>query len=657
MADYDLDPFLDEPDLSANVPPEPAPTPLDGRRRSTRMAMHCASPANDPEALTSLLHDHSIVPAPGLHVSQLQELATHIVNRNPGEQSPSPSLEPAAPSNPPKAPAQGRKRAKKSGPSQAPQAKSRNPTVRNPSPAAIPGPSNTDITLISTLQSLANSIQTIDVRLQSLEHASATAASSATIDAAQAAMLQHTLLLSQPSTATPNDSAQHSLASAVQVPPLVFRTNPLGIATRKYSGKKRLISDLSAPRSGPYSSINSLIPPKPFSLHYASVDNAIKLIKLAGQGAQLSKADITDAFKIFPIHLSHWHLFSIRWNSKFYFGVRLTFGCRSSPFTFNQVSEALCWILLNRVKVPSVLHLLDDFLLIDPPHDKYGSLPKLKQCLSSFGIPLSEEKTTGPDTRLEFLGITLDSIEMKASLPVEKMRCIRDITKSFCASENITKQQLLSLLGHLNFAMRVIPQGRSFISRILDMAYSVPQLHDLISLDEGCRSDLQFWSLLLDHWNGVTFFYDELVHSSDALNFFMDAAPSVGFGGFFQGEWFASHWPPSFSQLDSSSALYEIYPVAVACHVWGHHWKRKRITVLCDNIAVVGIINRGHSPLKDIMPFMRSITWSSVIHNFIITARHVPGHFNSLADSLSRYFTFGYSRWRQPAGQVRQELS
>lgn len=79
----------------------------------------------------------------------------------------------------------------------------------------------------------------------------------------------------------------------------VFRTSPIGIAARKYSGKKRLIFDLSAPHSGPVPSINSLIPPEPFSLHYSTVDNAIKL---AGQGKWLSKADITDGFKIVPIH-------------------------------------------------------------------------------------------------------------------------------------------------------------------------------------------------------------------------------------------------------------------------------------------------------------------------------------------------------------------
>ncbi|XP_033958129.1 uncharacterized protein [Pseudochaenichthys georgianus] len=418
----------------------------------------------------------------------------------------------------------------------------------------------------------------------------------------------------------------------------VFRTSPIGIATSKYSEKKRLIFDLSAPRSGPFCSINSLIPPEPFSLHYASVDNAIKLIKFAGQGAWLSKADITDAFKIIPIHPSQWNMFGIKWEAKFYFAVRLTFGCRSSPCIFNSFSEALCWILLNNVRIPSVLHLLDDFLLIDPPRDNSGaSLAKLKCCFQELGVPLSGEKTIGPDTSLEFLGITLDTIDMKASLPIAKLQRIRDITKSYCEQQVITKQQLLSLLGHLNFAMRVIPQGRSFISRLLDAASAVTNLHDRVFLDEGCRSDLCFWSLLLAHWNGITFFYDDLVYSSDSMRFFTDAAPSVGFGGFFQGEWFAGPWPPSFPNHASSSALHEIYPIAVACHVWGHLWLRKRISVLCDNQSVVWIINKGRSSCSDIMPFMRSITWSSLTHNFFISARHVPGHLNIVADSLSRF--------------------
>lgn len=40
----------------------------------------------------------------------------------------------------------------------------------------------------------------------------------------------------------------------------ICRINPIGIATCKYSGKKRLIFDLSAPHNDATQSINSLIP-------------------------------------------------------------------------------------------------------------------------------------------------------------------------------------------------------------------------------------------------------------------------------------------------------------------------------------------------------------------------------------------------------------
>lgn len=57
---------------------------------------------------------------------------------------------------------------------------------------------------------------------------------------------------------------------------VLFWISPTGIATHtQYSGRTRQI-----------------------------FDNAIKLIKLAGQGAWLSKTKISDAFKIVPIHLS-----------------------------------------------------------------------------------------------------------------------------------------------------------------------------------------------------------------------------------------------------------------------------------------------------------------------------------------------------------------
>ncbi len=139
----------------------------------------------------------------------------------------------------------------------------------------------------------------------------------------------------------------------------LFIVSPIGVATRKYSLKKGVIIDLSAPHDSSIPSMHSLIPLEAFSLYYTSVDNAV--IKSAGAGAWLGKADIRDAFKVMPLHLSQWYLFGVKWRSKFYFFVNLTFGCWSSPHIFDTLSEALCWIFYNTCKLPYVLHLLDDF--------------------------------------------------------------------------------------------------------------------------------------------------------------------------------------------------------------------------------------------------------------------------------------------------------
>eukprot|EP00064_Thunnus_orientalis_P021744 superscaffoldBa00006815_g21912 len=90
------------------------------------------------------------------------------------------------------------------------------------------------------------------------------------------------------------------------IPPFpLFCISPIGVATRKYSGKKRLIMDLSSPHDSHIPS-NSVIPSPDFSMQYATIDHAITLIRLAGRGAWLSKADITSAFKVLPIHPDFW---------------------------------------------------------------------------------------------------------------------------------------------------------------------------------------------------------------------------------------------------------------------------------------------------------------------------------------------------------------
>ena len=93
----------------------------------------------------------------------------------------------------------------------------------------------------------------------------------------------------------------------------IYRINPLGIAERKYSKKKRLIVDLSAPHNlDTHQSLNSLIDKSEYSVSYTRIDDAIDIIKRFGTGSVMNKTDIVEAFKLCPIRVDLWRFHGVQ---------------------------------------------------------------------------------------------------------------------------------------------------------------------------------------------------------------------------------------------------------------------------------------------------------------------------------------------------------
>ena len=75
----------------------------------------------------------------------------------------------------------------------------------------------------------------------------------------------------------------------------------------------------------------------------------------------------------------------------------------------------------------------------------------------------------------------------------------------------------------------------------------------------------------------------------------------------------------------------------------------RKITFHTDNLAVVHIVNKQSSPCRRIMHLLRLLVLQCLKHKFCFRAVHVPGVFNDIADSLSR---FQMSRFRSLAPQA-----
>ena len=97
-------------------------------------------------------------------------------------------------------------------------------------------------------------------------------------------------------------------------------------------------------------------------------------------------------------------------------------------------------------------------------------------------IPLSAKKTDGPVTELEYLGIILDSVNMLARLPYDKVQRQKEMLHKYSKMEYCTKVKLLSLLGHMSFASKVVVPGRSFMSYLLKLILGRTTIMTLLSL-------------------------------------------------------------------------------------------------------------------------------------------------------------------------------
>ena len=208
-----------------------------------------------------------------------------------------------------------------------------------------------------------------------------------------------------------------------------------------------------------------------------------------------------------------------------------------------------------------------------------------------------------------------------------------------------------------------MPAESSYPAGPLSLAYSRQpgEYENCITLSRStpqCKEDLTMWHTLLKHWNGVSLFLDIACTSAPDLLLYTDASGTLGFGGFFQGQWFQGRWPPELEDHipdhELSMAYKELVPIVAAAEIWGRHWSRKRILFLCDNQATCAVLNKGRSRCSVIMQLIRPLTvkaaWSQYIslqkRTILQTASHV---FRWPAFARLRHMQTEHHMWLYPS--------
>ena len=346
--------------------------------------------------------------------------------------------------------------------------------------------------------------------------------------------------------------------------PLVH-LSPLGVIPKK--GRPncwRLIMDLSSPHGH---SVNDGIAKELCSLHYSSIDDAATRVTALGPGCMLAKMDIRQAYRNIPVAPEDKYLLGLQWNNHIYIDQVLPFGLRSAPMIFSAIADALLWIMLKK-GVSWGIHYIDDFLTIGAPaSEECLQNTQIMQSVCDYaGLPVEPSKSVGPTTSLVFLGILIDSVKGELRLPQDKLAQLQITISQWRGRKACRKRELLSLIGSLSHACKVVRSGRTFLRRLIELSTKATRLDHFIRLNADARADLEWWYQFISPWNGVSLL-SPLTIQAPLASIYSDASGTWGCGAICQCHWFQLEWDETSEKYHIS--IKELIPIVIATAIWG----------------------------------------------------------------------------------------
>ncbi len=420
-------------------------------------------------------------------------------------------------------------------------------------------------------------------------------------------------------------------------PPCVdFVCSPLGAFSKIVNENKikvRTIHDLSWP---PGRSVNDSISPDDFSVQYESVDSAVRVCQTYDEPCFLAKSDLSSAFTYITVRPEQWHLLGFQWQGKYYASACLSFGLRSAPYLFNIYAKGLNYMAIKKGCNARTIFYLDDCLTSGANYNNCkNSIDIYNQTAVDAGFDIQAEKVTDPSHEVEFLGIVINTVNKTLSISDRRVQDTLAELANWHDKKVCTKRQLLSLIGKLSFAARVVRAGRTFLRRLIELSKKVKYLHYKIKINKCARADIQWWSSCLRSHNGVCMF-PEPCNELNTAQVWSDAS-NLAIGGVHNLSWFAIPFTGS-SEWWAEMPIHwrEMLAVCKVVATFGKLYANKRLLLRIDNQAVCQAVNTGTIKCEPTMELVRSLYFIMVEYNIECKALYVNTNANVLADLLSR---------------------
>jgi hypothetical protein len=346
----------------------------------------------------------------------------------------------------------------------------------------------------------------------------------------------------------------------------------------------------------------------------------------------LFKRDMRKAFRQIRVDPGDIRLLGFKWEGDIYVDTVLAMGLRSAAYICQRLTNAIAFIYGK--KGYDIVNYLDDFCGVEKASRAAEAFTYLGTLLDMLGVQEATNKVICPSKRVAFLGIWFDTVSMTMEVTPERLVEIRELTRVWLLKQSATLKEVQSLVGKLNFVAKCVKPARVFIGRMLTFLRGMNKCGSTF-LTEDFRGDVNWWHRYLPHFNGIALIDkgpwsvpDEVIASDACLN---------GCGATCGSQYFHKEFPEVILNGNYHINVLELLALVAAITVWSSNLTNKRVTVWCDNLATVWVINTGKTRDKIMQALLRELCFVTSVNHCEVFARHIPGVQNRVPDLLSRW--------------------
>lgn len=368
--------------------------------------------------------------------------------------------------------------------------------------------------------------------------------------------------------------------------------------------------------------------------------STMKDVKAAmSKGCFMAKVDLSDCFWGVPVAERDRRFMAFQWEGKKYTFKVLPFGLSVSPYFITKLYRSMVEHLQQQGH--HVIIYMDDILVLGKDRDTCRrSLQALRALLQDLGAVINEDKSSlTPTQRLDYLGFTLDSAEMRIWAPAKKMTNMYKALKAFQRKSKASARDAASLLGKLTSMADALFPVRVHTSAIHDFKTSAlgqgANWDTLRSIPASARANTQWWLHNLRLLNGRP-----ILQPKADIRAATDAS-DLGWGAWLETPAGKISWGGAFPnyERDKHINFKELLAVYYLIRSCPNRLKGKVVDLGIDNTTALHYIrNMGgrKTYLADLAAQIFNLA-SKLKIRFL--AYHLPGEENVLADMESRRLT------------------